>query len=87
MSYVTAVTYDATVSSTTAVTLNSLTTEIEVTAVDKGIFLKWNGAASTTSFDAFIPANMSKRFIRPPDAVTANFIEEQSTAHLVLIEI
>lgn len=86
MSYVTAVTYDATISSTTAVTLNANTTNIEVTAVDKGIFLKWNGSATSSSFDAFIPANTSKKFIRPPDAITANFLEEQSTAHLVLIE-
>lgn len=81
-----AVTYDATVSGSTAVTLNALTTGIEVTAVDKSIFLKWDGTASSSSFDAFIAANTTKVFSVPRNTVTANFIEQASAAILVCIE-
>lgn len=78
--------YDATVSSSTAISLNSKTTSLEVSAIDKGIFLKWDATASSTAFDGFIPANTSKVFSVPRDTVTANFIEESATAKLICIE-
>lgn len=81
-----AVTYDATISSSTAVTLNTATTGIEVSATDKGIFLKWDATATTSAFDGFIPAGTSKTFRVPSGTVTANFLEEAASAHLVCIE-
>lgn len=81
-----AATYDATISTSTAVTLNTKTALIEVSAIDKGIFLKWNGTASSTSFDEFIPANTIRSFVFPADTLTVEFIEEAATAKLVLIE-
>jgi hypothetical protein len=79
-------TYDATISSSTAVTLNAATTGIEVTAVDKSIFLKWDATASSSAFDAIIGANTTKVFSVPRGTVTANFIEQSATAILVCIE-
>lgn len=81
-----AATYDATVSASTAVTLNAATTGIEATATDKAIFLKWDGTVSSTSFDGIIPANTSKIFMVPKGTVTANFIEQATTAVLTCIE-
>lgn len=81
-----AVTYDATVSSSTPITLNAATTGIEVTAVDKSIFLKWDGTASSSSFDGIIGANTTKAFMVPRGTVTANFIEQSSAAILICIE-
>lgn len=81
-----AVTYDATVSSSTAVTLNAATTGIEVTAIDKPILLKWDATASTSAFDGVIPANATRVFTVPRGTVTANFIEQAATAVLVCIE-
>lgn len=81
-----AATYDATVSSSTAVTLNAATTGIEVTAIDKSIFLKWDATASSSAFDAIIAPNTTKVFSVPRGAVTANFIEQASAAILVCIE-
>lgn len=81
-----AVTYDATVSSSTPITLNAKTTGIEVTAVDKSIFLKWDATATSSAFDGFIGANTTKAFSVPSGAVTANFIEQASAAILVCIE-
>lgn len=79
-------TYDATVSDSTEITLNSGTSSIEVTAIDKGIFLKWDGTVSSSSFDEYIGANLTREYIRPDNAATANFIQEAATAKLVVIE-
>ncbi len=77
-------TYDATVSASTAITFATGTTYIEVSAIDKGIFMKWGATASSADFDEFIPANTSKKF--PILAASAQFIEESATAKLVVIE-
>lgn len=82
-----AVTYDATVSSSTQVTLNAATTLIEVCAIDKTILLNWGtSAASTTVFDEVIPLNTVRQFYVPDGVVAVNFIEEVATAKLVCIE-
>lgn len=77
-------TYDATISSSTTVTFATGATYIEVSAIDKGIFMKWGAAASSSDFDAFIPANTTRVF--EIQAATAQFIEESATAKLVVIE-
>ena len=79
-------TYDATISSSTAITLNTKTSYIEVSAIDKGIFLKWGATASSSSFDEFIPKDTSKIFIVPAGTLTVEFIESSATAILVVIE-
>lgn len=77
-------TYDATISASTTVTFGASSTYIEVSAIDKGVFMKWGATASSSAFDEFIPANTSKVF--PIIATTAQFIEETATAKLVVIE-
>ena len=79
-------TYDATISGNTAITLNAATTGLEVTAIDKPIFLRWDGTASSSAFDAIIAPNTTKVFTVPRGTVTANFIEQAATAILVCIE-
>jgi len=78
--------YDATISSSTEITLNSGTTYIEVSAIDKGIFLKWGATAVSTDFDEFISANSTRQYIVPEDVTTVQFIEEAATAKLIVIE-
>ena len=77
-------TYDATISSSTTVTFATGATYIQVSAIDKGIFMKWGGTASSSDFDEFIPANTTMVF--EIQAATAQFIEESTTAKLVVIE-
>lgn len=77
-------TYDATISSSTTVTFATGATYIQVSAIDKGIFMKWGGTASSSDFDEFIPANTTQIF--EILAATAQFIEEAATAKLVVIE-
>ena len=79
-------TYDATISSSTAITLNAGTTYLVVTAVDKTIFLKWNATASSSAFDEVIGANTTKVYKRPSGVTTANFIEQAATAILIVLE-
>ena len=80
-------TYDATVSATTEVTLNTSTTFIEVAAIDKAILLKWGTSdASTSDFDAVIPANTVRGFYVPDSITAVNFIEQVATAILALTE-
>lgn len=79
-------TYDATISSSTTLTLNSGTTYIEVSAIDKGIFLNWGATASSSAFKEFIPANQTRVYKIPEGVATANFIEQSATAILVVLE-
>lgn len=81
-----ATTYDATVSSSTTLSLNSGTTYIEVSAVDKGIFLKWGAVASSSSFDEYISPNTTRIYIIPASTSTVQFIEQTTSATLIVIE-
>lgn len=81
-----AVTYDATISGSTALTLNTATTYIEVTALLKGIFMKWGAVASSTTFDEFIAPESTRCYGVPPGETSVQFIEEAASAHLVVIE-
>lgn len=77
-------TYDATISSSTTVTLNAGTSVIIVSAIDKGIFMKWGATASSSAFDDFISPNTTRMFVVL--ASTVQFIEESATAKLVVVE-
>jgi hypothetical protein len=79
-----AVTYDATISSSTEITLAAGATYIEVSAIDKGVFMKWGTTASSSAFDEFISANTTRLF--PVKAATVQFIQESATAKLVVVE-
>lgn len=86
-------TYDATISSSTELTLNAATKTIEVAALDKAIFLKWGTSdASTADWDAVIPANTVRAFAIPINSATnlpytaVNFIEQATTAILAVSE-
>lgn len=81
-----AATYNATISASTAITLNTKTVAIIVTAIDKGIFLRWNGTVSSSAFDEFIGVGQTRQFIVPGGTTTANFIQESATGKLVVVE-
>lgn len=77
-------TYDATISASTAITLATGTSIIEVSAIDKGIFMRWGATASSSAFDEFIPANTTRVYVK--QAASVEFIQEAATAKLVVIE-
>jgi hypothetical protein len=81
-------TYDSSINASTEVTLQSYTAEVEVSAIDKGILMRWGTTdVSTSAFDHFIPANTTKKFYVPRGTTAVNFIEEAATGKLVLREI
>jgi hypothetical protein len=81
-----ATTYDASISGSTSVSLNSGATYIEVTALLKGIFMKWGATASSSSFDEFIAPDVTNTYIIPAGTSTVEFIEEAASAHLIVIQ-
>lgn len=82
-----ATTYDATISSSTEITLNASTTLIEVSAIDKTILMKWGTADVTTSnFDEVISLNTTRVFAVPSGTTAVNFIEQAATAILAVVE-
>lgn len=87
-----AATYDATISGSTTVTFNVVTKQIQVTAVDKAILMKWGATASTSAFDAVISVGYPTVFTIPLDPATkalyttAQFIETTTSAILIVCE-
>ena len=86
-------TYNATLTSTVELTLNSDTTMIEVSAIDKTIVMKWGTTdASTSDFDEVINLNSTRHFMIPTDTTTkllftaVNFIEQEAGAVLCVVE-
>lgn len=78
--------YDATISSSTAITLQATTSYLEVSAVDKGIFMAWGRTAASNDFDEFISPNTTKIFVKPVGQTSVQFIEQAATALLVVVE-
>ena len=82
-----AVTYDATISASTEITLNAATKFIQVTANAKPVFMKWGTAdASSTVWDYLIPADSTQAFAVPAGTTAVNFIEQAATATLGVAE-
>lgn len=81
-----AVTYDATISSATDLNLQSSTTFLEVSAILKGVFLRYQATASSTNFDEFIPADTTAYFVVPSGVTVISVIEEAASAHVAIVE-
>lgn len=81
-----AVTYDATISSATSVVLNASTTCFEVSAFTQSVLLRYAAAVSTSAFDAVIPANTTRMFMRPDGVTTISVIEAAATGAVAVIE-
>lgn len=81
-----AVTVDATVSTATDVTLQSLTALVRIHAMTKGIYVRGQATASASAWDWFCPANQSIDIVVPSGVTVMSFIEESTTAKLIAAE-
>lgn len=81
-----AVTYDATISSASDVTLNSSTTSFEVLAITQAVMVRFAATASTSNFDAVVAANQSKVFYRDPSVTVISVIQAAATGAMAVIE-
>lgn len=88
-------TVDATISSSTEITLNTATTIIRVYAIAKDVYLKWGTDDVTASnFDEVIPAGQICDFMVPkqqsvnanPLYTAVNLIEREAGATVIVIE-
>lgn len=81
-----AVTVDDTISSATDITLNAATTFLEVTALDAGIFLRYAGTASSSNFDEYIAAGVTRNYLVPSGVTVISVIQDNGTAKVRIIE-
>lgn len=81
-----AVTYDATISSATDVTLNAATTSFEILAITQPILVRFAATVSTSAFDAVVAANQSKVFYRDPSVTIVSVIQAAATGLVAIIE-
>lgn len=85
-----ATTYDTTISSATSVALNAATRFVRISAINQGVFLRWNGTAAATSgsFDDYIDAGQTIDFQLEPSqsGTTISVIGADSTAAVVIVE-
>lgn len=80
-------TVDATISSSTEITLNVETTMLRVYAITKDVYLKWGTDDVTSSnFDEVIPASQVLDFKVPNGQTAINLIEREATAGVIVIE-
>ena len=81
-----AVTVDSSITASTEVTLNSATNFIQVDAVSGGVYLKYNGTASASSFDEYIQSGGTIHRFLGEDIASIQVIEEASGAKAIIIE-
>jgi len=82
-----ATTVDATISSSTEITLDKRTTFVSVFAIAKDVYLKWGTADVTSSnMDEIILAGQVRNFLVPNGITALNVIEREASATVVVIE-
>ena len=80
-------TVDATISSSTEITLKGNTTIIRVYAISKDVYLKWGTDDVTASnFDEVVPANQIVDLVVPTGQSAINLIEREASATVIVIE-
>lgn len=81
-----AVTNNGSIASSSQITFNAATTMIEVNALSQGIFMKWNGTATSSSFDEYIQQGTTRHYVLPVGVTNAQFIQQAASATLIVIE-
>lgn len=78
--------YDATISASTSFAVATGATFIEISAITKGIFLKWGGTAISTDFDVYIGADTTRVLVIPEGQATFEVIEQSATAIVAVVQ-
>jgi hypothetical protein len=86
-----AVTYNTSVAAQVEITLNPLTTLVEVTALNTGLFMRYKTAAggtavSSTVFDEFIAAQSTRHYKIPSGVTVLAILEESASSTAVIVE-
>ena len=86
-----AVTYNTSVAAEVEITLNPLTTLVEVSALNTALFMKYKTAAggtavSNAAFDEVILAGSTRHYKIPAGTTVLAFCEESASSVLILVE-
>ncbi len=79
-------TYSASISSALDIILNASTTFLEITAIAKGVFVRYRATASSSSFDEFVPQDTTAFFVVPVGVSTVSIIQQAATGAVVVVE-
>jgi len=81
-------TTNASISTSTTITLNVETTFIEVNALSQGVYMKWGASVATTNngFDEYISADQTRHYAVPTGVTQVSFIERATSATIIVIE-
>ena len=86
-------TRDESISTSTEITLNALTSFIEINAIDGNVYLKYGTTDVTNAnFDEFILAGGTRHYVIPEDPSTGalftaiNLIDDGDSAKVIVIE-
>lgn len=80
-------TVDATISTSTEITLNTATRFVRVYAKAQDVYLKWGTTdVDANNFDHVIPAGQIVDLIVPTGTTAINLIERDASASIVVIE-
>lgn len=80
-------TVNASISTSTEITLNKQTTMLRVYAIAKDVYLKWGTTSVTASnFDEVIPAGQILDYRVPKNQTAVNLIERESGATVIVVE-
>lgn len=69
-----------TTSTAESITLQSATIICRVDAIDAGIFCRFDGTASSTTFDFYVPAGQGRDLPTPPASTALSLIADGATA-------
>lgn len=80
-------TIDATISTSTEITLNGATSFLRIYAIAQDVYLKYGTAdVSASNFDEVIPAGQVVDLLKPEGTTAINLIERVAGATVIVIE-
>lgn len=80
-------TVDASISTSTEITLQTATSYLKVYAIAKDVYLKWGTDDVTASnFDQVVPAGQVMDLLVPDNVTAVNVIEREAGATVIVIE-
>lgn len=79
-------TYNATISSAVDITLNTSTTFLEISAIAKGVFVRFQATASSTNFDEFVSQDTTRYFVVPSGVTVISIIQQAATGAVAVVE-
>lgn len=72
--------------SATSISLNPLTSLVEVSAIGGGIYLRYQSDVTASNFDEFISNGATRHYVIPDGVTTLSVIEKDTDVEVIIIE-